>query len=49
MERRELIRFLMATAGLKCLDGLPAGELLSAEGETRAFGVIRASTSTQGS
>lgn len=32
MERRELIRFLMATAGLKCLDGLRPDELL-------AFGV----------
>jgi hypothetical protein len=32
MERRELIRFLMATAGLKGLDGLRPGELL-------AFGV----------
>jgi gluconate 2-dehydrogenase gamma chain len=32
MERRDLIRFLMATAGLKCLDGIMPGELL-------AFGV----------
>ena len=32
MERRELIRFLMATAGLECLDGFMTGELL-------AFGV----------
>ena len=32
MERRELIRFLMATAGLKCLDGFTPDELL-------AFGV----------
>jgi len=32
MERRELIRFLMATAGLKCLDGFMPDELL-------AFGV----------
>jgi hypothetical protein len=32
MERRELIRFLMATAGLKCLDGFLPDELL-------AFGV----------
>ena len=29
MERRELIRFLMATAGLKCLDSLSADELLA--------------------
>ncbi len=29
MERRELIRFLMATAGLKCLDGFSADELLA--------------------
>jgi hypothetical protein len=29
MERRELIRFLMATAGLKCLDGSSADELLA--------------------
>ena len=32
MERRELIRFLMATAGLKCLDGFMPDELF-------AFGV----------
>jgi hypothetical protein len=32
MERRELIRFLMATTGLKCLDGFMPEELL-------AFGV----------
>ena len=32
MERRELIRFLMATAGLKCLEGFRPDELL-------AFGV----------
>jgi len=32
MERRELIRFLVATAGLKCLDGVMPDELL-------AFGV----------
>ncbi len=29
MERRELIRFLMATAGLKCLDGFMPDELLA--------------------
>jgi hypothetical protein len=29
MERRELIRFLVATAGLKCLDGLAPDELLA--------------------
>jgi hypothetical protein len=29
MERRELIRFLMATAGLKCLDGFHPDELLA--------------------
>src|SRR6476469_7189281 len=29
MERRELIRFLMATAGLKCLDGFLPDELLA--------------------
>ena len=29
MDRRQLIRFLMATAGLKCLDGLSADELLA--------------------
>ena len=32
MERRELIRFLMATAGLKCFEGFMPDELL-------AFGV----------
>ena len=29
MERRELIRFLLATAGLKCLDGFMPDELLA--------------------
>jgi len=29
MERRELVRFLMATAGLKCLDGFMPDELLA--------------------
>ena len=29
MERRELIRFLMATAGLKCLDGFMPDELVA--------------------
>jgi hypothetical protein len=29
MERRQLLRFLVATTGLKCLDGLSADELLA--------------------
>lgn len=43
MERRELIRWLVATAGISCLEGLSANELL-------AFGqrVHRASTTRQG-
>ena len=38
MERRELIRFLMATAGLKCLDGFMPDELIAFGMQVREAG-----------
>ena len=40
MERRELVRFLMATAGLKCLDGFMPDELLAFGVQVREAGQI---------
>lgn len=40
MERRELIRFLMATAGLKCLDGFMPDEVLAFGAHVHADGAV---------